>query len=68
MKTNLMMLRTLRRLIIGVGLSLICAAVIHIAVVQYQEAKAMERSIDALGRACAERGGCAELPIAPFDI
>jgi len=67
-KTNLMRLRTLRRLIVGGGLSLVCVGVIHIAVVQYREAKAIERAIDALSNACVERGGCADLPMAPFDI
>lgn len=63
-----MKFRTLRRVIVGSGLSLVCAGVIHIAVVQYREAKAIERAIDILGDACAERGGCADLPMAPFDI
>jgi len=68
MKTNLMKLRTLRRVIVVGGLSLVCAGAIHIAVAQYEEAKTMERAIDTLERVCTKRGGCADLPIAPFDI
>src|SRR5260370_30439824 len=57
---------TLRSVIVGTVLSVICAGAIHAAVVYYRQAKAMEHAIDTLGDECRENGGCT-LP-APLRI
>jgi hypothetical protein len=58
-------LEILRRLIVVSVLTVICATAIHFAISSYQETKSIERTLDALGTACAERGGCT-LPTADF--
>jgi hypothetical protein len=46
---------TLRSVIVGTVLSVICAGAIHAAVVYYRQAKAMEHAIDTLGAQCRVR-------------
>jgi hypothetical protein len=66
-KTNLMKLRTLRRLILVGGLSVIGVGVIRIGLVQYREAKDIWDGIGILAAGCAAKGGC-DLPAAgTFD-
>jgi hypothetical protein len=65
-KTNLMKWHTLRSLIVGSGLSVVCAWAIQVGVGCYQETKAMGRGIDTLATECAARGGCS-LPTPRFD-
>jgi hypothetical protein len=47
-------LHTLRSVIEGTVLRVICAGAIHAAVVYYRQAKAMEHAIDTLGAQCRE--------------
>jgi hypothetical protein len=51
-------LHTLKIVIVGTVLSIICAGAIHTAVVYYRQEQAMEHAIDTLGAECKKIGDC----------